>query len=101
MSESSRNSKMPPMNFTLPVGYCVKGVSVPGNLTLEERKVFIQGLGVPENHASLFAMQDRSASLISNLMAAIERTGNAPALEFANKQVQKWNDECNALLLRG
>lgn len=99
MTESISKSKPLPMNFTLPAGYSVKGTPIPARLTLQERKVFVQNLGIQEDSAALLAMQDRSAALITVLMKTIEGTGNKAALDFANTQVQKWNEECNALFL--
>lgn len=87
-------------SVTLPVVFTLKGTQVPGGLTLQDRRTFIQGLGIKSDHAALLAMQDRSAALIGVLMKTIERTGDKSALDFANKQVQKWNSECNELFLK-
>ena len=87
-------------NPVLPVMYKVRDKVIPENLTLEQRQIFVSGLGVPTDKAAVFAMQDRSASLIARLLRLIEKTDNDAAKEAAYIHVELRNKECDAFFYR-
>jgi hypothetical protein len=87
------------MSFTAekvtPVMYKIKGQMIPANLTLKQRIIFAQGLGLPQKMAEVIGMQDRAASIIGQLMSLIENADYFETQERAANLVSKWNSECD------
>jgi hypothetical protein len=82
----------------LPTFYKVRDQMVPAKLTLAQRAIFLQGLGVSQSAAVALGMQDGSASLIAKLQSLIETTGDKAALTKCNELIGRWNQECDDLL---
>lgn len=80
----------------LAITYEVKGHTIPNGITMLERKVFIQGAGMPELPAAVMAVQDRGSSLANALGGLIAQSGRQDLIERAEELIDEWNHECGA-----
>lgn len=83
--------------ITLPAMYKVAETIIPPRLSIQEREIFLRGLGVSESTAKVVAVQDRASSVIGQLTRLLEQSNDPRLLAEANRVVLRWNEECDAV----
>lgn len=77
--------------------YAYKGHAIPSGMTAVQSARYLMGCGAPTAQASMLALHDRACGLAVRLATLVHQSGNLELVRKAEREIAKWNEECEEL----
>jgi len=77
--------------------YKYQNRAIPNGLSMVEGARYLVGCGAPTPTAGILAIHDSACSLAVHLAHLVQQSGNQELMRKAEREIQKWNDECEEM----